>query len=82
MERRTALRSVRVIRPKSPRRAVPVWSMRMLAYKDCQQPKESVVNETTYAFEISMCDPEVMKIRYARRHLGKLWVVEAHEYKT
>ena len=55
--------------------------MRMLAYEDCQQCKESVVNVATHAFEVPICDPELMKVRYAKRHLGKLWVVEAHKYK-
>ena len=42
LERRIALRSVMIIRPKSARRAVPAGSTRMLAYKDCQKLKETV----------------------------------------
>ena len=63
-ERRIALRSARIIRPKSARRAVPAWSMRMLAYKDCQRYRGYVTNIATHAFEISMCDPELMEVRY------------------
>ena len=81
-ERRIALKSVRIVKPKSARRAAPVLSMRMLAYKDRQRYKESVVNVATHAFEIPVCDPELVKVRYAKRHLGKLWVVKVHKYKT
>ena len=56
--------------------------MRILAYEDCQRCKESVVNVATHAFEVSMCDPELMKVRYAKRRFGKLRVVEAHKYIT
>lgn len=35
----------------------------------------------THAFEVSMRDPELMKVRYAKRHIGKLRVVKAHKYK-
>ena len=82
LERVITLVSVRIIRPKSTTRAVPVWPMRMLAYEDRQQCKESVVNVATHTFEVSMCDPKLMKVRHAKCHLGKLWVVEAHRYKT
>jgi len=56
--------------------------MRMLTYKDCQRREKSVAYVATHAFEISMCNPELMEVRYAKHHLGKLWVDNAHRYKT
>ena len=72
LERRIAVSSVMIISPKSPIRAVPVWSIRMLAYKDCQRRKEATQNTVAHPFDISMCDPEVVKVCYARCRLGKL----------
>jgi hypothetical protein len=65
-ERRIVLRSVMFVRPKSPRRAVPVWSMRMLAYKDCQRCKETVMNVVAHPFQVSMCDSELAEVCYTR----------------
>ena len=79
LERKIVLRSVRAIRPKSPRRAVPVWSTRILAYKDSQRHKEVVHNVVAHPFNVSVRDPEPVKVRYARSRLGKLWVVEEHK---
>ena len=71
-ERRTVLRSVMIIRPKSARRAVPVWSMRMLVYEDCQGYKVTAWNVVAHPFEISVFNFELVKIHYAMCHLGKL----------
>ena len=40
------------------------------------------MNVATHTFEISVCDSELMKVRHAERHFGKLWVVKAHKYRV
>jgi len=79
LERSAVLRSVRTIRPKSPRRAVPARSTRTLAYDDCQRCEETVRNVGAHPFEIAMSDPEFVKECDARGYLVKLWVVTVYQ---
>jgi hypothetical protein len=65
------LRSVMIIKPKSPRRAVPVWSTRIFAYKTVSDAK-TVQTVGSHSFEISVRNPKFVKVDDTRYGLGKL----------
>jgi hypothetical protein len=66
-----ALRSVMIIRPKSPRRTVPVSSTRMFAYKTVSDAK-TVQTVGSHSFEISVRNPKFVKVDNTSCDLGKL----------